>query len=175
MTHLESEPREGFTAVGRVLRPHALRGELRVEAFSPTARNIQRGRALYIGGVRRVVQEARSDRGAWILKLGGLTDRNAVEGLRGKLLETPDAEVVRDDDESYFVHELLGLRVVTTGGDEVGTIAEVISTGANDVWAVRGEQGEVLVPAIGDVVVSIDLSQGEAIITPLMGMLDNSK
>jgi 16S rRNA processing protein RimM len=175
VTNVENEPREGFTAVGRVLRPHGLRGEVRVEAFSPSARNIQRGRPVYISGVRRVVQEARNDRGAWILKLGGLTDRNAVEGLRGKLLETPDTEVMRDDDESYFVHELLGLRVVTTTGEELGTIAEVISTGANDVWAVRGERGEVLVPAIGDVVVSIDLSEGEAIITPLMGMLDNSK
>jgi 16S rRNA processing protein RimM len=172
---METEPREGFTAVGRVLRPHALRGELRVEAFSPSARNIQRGRPVYLDGVRRIVLEARNDRGAWILKLGGLTDRNAVEGLRGKLLETPDAEVIRDDDESYFVHELIGLRVSTTDGDELGAIAEVMPTGSNDVWVVRGTRGETLVPAIGDVVVRVDLGERRAIITPLMGMLDNSK
>ncbi len=172
---METEPREGFTAVGRVLRPHALRGELRVEAFSPTARNIQRGRPVYLDGVRRVVQEARSDRGAWILKLGGLTDRTAAEQLRGKLLETPDAEVVRDDDESYFVHELIGLQVVTTEGDELGRITEVMPTGANDVWVVRQARGEVMVPAIAEVVREVKLAEGVAIITPLMGMLDNSK
>jgi len=172
---MDTEPREGFTAVGRVLRPHALRGELRVEAFSPTARNIQRGRPVYLDGVRRVVQEARSDRGAWILKLSGLTDRTAAEGLRGKLLETPDTEVVRDDDESYFVHELIGLRVVTTEGEELGRIAEVMPTGANDVWVVRDAGAEVMVPAIGGVVQAVKLDEGLAIITPLMGMLDNSK
>jgi len=172
---METEPREGFTAVGRVLRPHALRGEVRVEAFSPTARNIQRGRPVYLDGVRRIVLEARNDRGAWILRLGGLTDRNAVESLRGKLLETPDSEVLRDDDESYFIHELIGLRVSTTQGEELGSIVEVTPTGSNDVWVVRGERGDVLVPAIGDVVVSIDISAGQAFITPLVGMLDNSK
>lgn len=172
---METEPREGFTAVGRVLRPHALHGELRVEAFSPTARNIQRGRPVYLDGVRRVVQEARSDRGAWILKLGGLTDRTAAERVRGKLLETPDTEVLRDDDESFFIHELIGLRVVTTDGAELGHILEVMPTGANDVWVVRGSDGDIMVPAIAEVVQEVSLADGLAIITPLMGMLDNSK
>lgn len=172
---MDREPRAGFTAVGRVSRPHALHGEVRVEAFSPTARNIQRGRAVYVAGVRRVVLEARSDRGAWVLKLGGVTDRNAAENLRGQLLETPDAEVVRDDDDSYFVYELVGLRVFTVAGEELGTITDVMPTGSNDVWVVKGERGEILVPAIGDVVERIDVGRGEAFITPLMGMLDNSK
>ncbi|HKS91966.1 MAG TPA: ribosome maturation factor RimM [Tepidiformaceae bacterium] len=172
---MDTEPREGFTAVGRVLRPHALRGELRVEAFSPTARNIQRGRPVYLDGVRRVVQEARSDRGAWIVKLGGLTDRTAAERARGKLLEAPDAEVIRDDDESFFVHELIGLRVVTGEGREIGRIAEVMPTGANDVWVVRGAHGEMMVPAVAEVVREVKTAEGLVIITPLMGMLDNSK
>jgi 16S rRNA processing protein RimM len=172
---MDTEPREGFTAVGRVLRPHALRGELRVEAFSQTARNIQRGRPTYLDGVRRIVQEARNDRGAWIVRLGGITDRTAAEHARGKLLEVPDAEVIRDDDESYFVHELIGLRVVTDTGQELGTIGDVISTGANDVWVVRGSNGELMVPAIADVIERVDTAAGVVIITPLVGMLDNSK
>lgn len=172
---MDTEPREGFTAVGRVLRPHALRGELRVEAFTPTARNIQRGRPIYLDGVRRIVQDARSDRGAWIVRLGGITDRTAAENLRGKLLETPDAEVIRDDDESYFVHELIGLRVQTTEGHELGSIGEVMATGANDVWVVRGPAGETMVPAIAEVIDRVDISAGVVIITPLDGMLDNPK
>lgn len=172
---MDTEPREGFTAVGRVLRPHALRGELRVEAFSPTARNIQRGRPVYLDGVRRIVQEARSDRGAWIVKLGGLTDRTAAERVRGRLLEAPDAEIIRDDDESFFVHELIGMHVVTDGGREMGRIVEVMPTGANDVWVVRGDDGDLMVPAIAEVVREVKVAEGLVIITPLMGMLDNSK
>lgn len=152
--------------MGRVLRPHALKGELRVAAFSPTARNIQRGRPVYLAEVRRVVLRARKDREAWILKLEGLDDRTDVEGMRGELLETPDREVLRDDDESYFVHEIIGLRVVTTEGIELGIVTEVLQSGAADVYVVRGTAGETLLPAIGDVVERIDLAAGTMTVRP---------
>ena len=169
------EPRSGHTAVGRVLRPHALAGELRVSPFSATARNLQRGRPVFVGGVRRVILRARQDRDAWILKLEGLQDRASVEALRGELLELPDSEVIRDDDESYFVHELIGLQAVTPEGVELGVIAEVLQSGAADVYVVRHPGGELLVPAIGEVVRSISPSEGRVVITPLPGMLDESK
>jgi 16S rRNA processing protein RimM len=161
--------------VGRVLRPHGLAGELRVSAFSPTARNLQRGRPVFLAGVRRVIMRARLDREAWILKLEGLSGRDEVETLRGELLEVPDREVVRDDDESYFVHEIVGLRVVTASGRELGTVRDVIQTGANDVYVVDGPAGEVLVPAISDVIEAIDISGGVMRITPLAGMLDETE
>lgn len=169
------EPRTGYTAVGRVLRPHALRGEIRVSPFSPTARNLQRGRPVYVGGVRRVVMRARLDRDAWILKLEGLEDRQEIEALRGELLETPDGEVIRDDDESFFVHELVGLRVQTGDGREVGVVSDVLQSGAADIFVVKGPEGELLVPAIADVISSISLRDGVIIITPLPGLLDESK
>lgn len=175
VTSTPREPREGFTAVGRVLRPHALRGEIRALAFSPSAMNLQRGRTVFLGGVRRTVLRARPDREAWIIQLSGVTDRAEVEALRGELLEAPDAEVLRDDDESYFVHELMGLRVVTTDGLELGTIGDVITTGANDVYVVNGPGGEVLVPVISDVIEEIDIAGGLVCITPLAGMLDESQ
>ena len=161
--------------MGRVLRPHALRGEIRVSPFSPTARNLQRGRSVYAGGIRRVVLQARQDRDAWILKLEGLEGRQQIEALRGELLETPDAEVIRDDDESFFVHELIGLRVVTADGREVGVVEDVLQSGAADVYVVKRLAGELLVPAIADVVSSVSLRDGTIIITPLPGMLDESK
>ena len=165
----------GYTAVGRVLRPHALRGELRVSPFSPTARNLQRGRAVYVGGVKRVVLRARLDRDAWILELEGLKDRQQVEALRGELLEAPDGEVIRDDDESYFVHELIGLRVLSEDGQAIGVVDDVLQSGAADVYVVKTPTGELLVPAIADVISRISLRDGTILITPLPGMLDESK
>ncbi len=158
-----------------MLRPHALRGEIRALAYSATARNLQRGRPVYLAGVRRVVERARADQDQWILKLNGLSHRNDVEALRGELLEAADNDVLRDDDESYFVHELIGLRVVTTDGRDLGAISEVLQTGANDVYVVKGERGETLVPVIGEVIEVIDVSGGLVSITPLPGMLDESK
>ncbi len=158
-----------------MLRPHALKGELRVSPFSPTARNLQRGRTVYLGAVKRVVLRARLDREAWILELEGLKDRAQVEALRGELLETPDAEVIRDDDESYFVHELIGLRVLAQDGSEFGVVKDVLQSGAADVYVVKTPDGELLVPAIADVITSISLRDGAIIITPLSGLLDESK
>ncbi len=144
-------------------------------AFSATARNLQRGRPVYLGGERRTVEQARPDQDQWILKLSGLTTRTMVEGFRGELIEAADGDVLRDDAESYFVHELIGLRVVTEDGRELGRVAEVIHTGANDVYVAAGEGGEVLIPAIGEVVERIDVSAGLMVITPLPGMLDESR
>jgi 16S rRNA processing protein RimM len=120
--------------------------------------------------VRRVVLRARKDREAWILKLEGLDDRTEVESMRGELLETPDREVLRDDDESYFVHELIGLRVLTDAGAELGNITDVLQSGAADVYVVRAAVGETLLPAIGEVIERIDLVSGTMTVRPQAGL-----
>ncbi|MEO8538483.1 MAG: ribosome maturation factor RimM [bacterium] len=169
------EPRPGYTAVGRVLRPHALKGEMRVLVYSSTARNIQAGRPVYLEGVRRTVERARPDHEQWILKLSGIGDRTTVERLRAELIEAADNDVLRDDDESFFLHELIGLKVVTTGGEDLGVVVEVLQSAGNDVYVVHGGRGEVLVPVIASVIERIDVSAGVISITPLAGMLDESK
>jgi 16S rRNA processing protein RimM len=145
-------------------------------AFSPSARNLQRGRPVYLGGVRRTVLRAREDREAWIVQLEGLTDRTAAEGYRGELLEAADTDVLRDDDESYFIHELIGLRVETAAGIVVGELVDVMQPGANDVYVVRRpDGGEVMVPAIADVIDEIDTRGRVMRITPLPGLLDETQ
>lgn len=118
---------------------------------------------------------ARQDRDAWILKLEGLEGREQIEALRGELLETPDSEVIRDDDDSYFVHELIGLRVATGSGIDVGVVQDILQSGAADVYVVKTPAGELLIPAIAEVVSSISLREGVIVITPLAGLLDESK
>ena len=168
------EPREGYTAVGRVGRPHGLRGEMRVAAFAAGAPNLRAGRALLLGGVEVRIGTVRPSGDAWIVAASPITDRATAERFRGYLLEAPDDEIVREAEDSYFVHELIGLRVRTTEGTELGQISEVLQPGANDVYVVRTGTGELLVPAIGGVVVEIDLPVGVMVITPLADWLDGS-
>jgi len=169
------EPREGYTAVGRVLRAHGLGGEMRVQSFSASGVNVQAGRVVYLDGVRREVRRNREDKDAWVLQLAGIGDRTAAESYRGALLEVPDEDVERESEDSYFVHELIGLRVVTAEGEELGTIDDVLQPGANDVYVVHGPRGEILVPVISDVIDRVDVRGGVVVITPLAGMLDESK
>ena len=130
---------------------------------------------MYLDGARRTVERSRQDGDQWILQLAGLSHRNAVEGYRGELLEAADSEVLRDDDESFFVHELIGLKVVTVEGEELGVVTEVLQPGGNDVYVVAGPRGEVLVPAVGEVIDRIDVSAGLIAITPLPGMVDETE
>ena len=151
-------------AVGRVLRPHGNAGELRVQAFNPELPNLQSGGDVYVLGARRRIERVREDRGQVLVRLEGLGRRGAVEEMRGALLEVAEEELVRDPDE-HFVYELVGLEVVTEGGRSLGHVSEVLSTGANDVYVVKGPSGETLLPAISSVVEAVDVAGGRLFIT----------
>lgn len=142
--------------------------------FTSGAPNLQAGRPIYLRGERMRVRRARHDRDGWILLLDRLKTRAEAEALRGELVECKDSDVLREDEDSYFVYELIGLRVVTTGGRDLGTVAEVLQPGANDVYVVRDGSRDLLVPAIAEVVEGIDVRAGLITITPLPGMLDES-
>lgn len=168
---MPQEPREGFTAIGRVIRPHGLKGEVRVFSFNPAAPNLVPDTTVHIGERTYELGEVRDTRDAWIVELRGLRDRDDVEELRGQLVEVPDS-AIRPEEGAYFLHDLIGLRVLLPDGSELGTISEVLQPGANDVYVVKGPRGEHLIPAIGDVVGEIDLAAGTVGITPLPGMLN---
>lgn len=140
--------------------------------FQPGAPNLQRGCRVHIADRVFTVTAARLDREAWLLTLDLIHNREEGEALRGSLIEAPDEVVRRVDDESYFLHELIGLEVVTDTGERLGKVTDVLQPGANDVYVVQGPRGELLIPAIADVVQAIDVSGGEIRITPLAGLLD---
>jgi 16S rRNA processing protein RimM len=104
------------------------------------------------------------------LKLAGIDDRTAAEAMRGALVRVPIEQAVELPPGSYFWHEIVGLRVQDTRGRALGTVAEVLATGSNDVYVVRDERRELLIPAIKDVVREIDLEQGRILIELLPGL-----
>ena len=94
------------------------------------------------------------------MALTGIGSREQVEDIRGALLEVADTELERADDESYFLHELVGLRVETSDGEALGVVTEVLQPGANDVYVVATPNGELLLPAIDEVIRRIDVAAG---------------
>ena len=75
------------------------------------------------------------------------------------------------EQDEYYEYQIIGLAVWTTGGEYLGTVDEVISTGANDVYVVRGEEREILIPAIEDVVLEINLAQGRMVVELMEGLI----
>ena len=104
------------------------------------------------------------------MKLEHLDSLMEAEKYRGaEILIVEDA--LKDDDE-YFWHELIGLRVYLNTGRYIGTIEHILATGSNDIYVVRDGESESLIPAIHDVVVEIDLKDRKMVIVEMEGLLN---
>jgi 16S rRNA processing protein RimM len=106
-----------------------------------------------------------------IVQLADVTSPAAAAGLFGELLYVRRDEAATLPRGSYFEHEVVGLRVETAAGRELGTVAEILRTGANDVYVVRGNLGEVLIPAVRHVVRRVDLPGGRIVVELIPGLL----
>jgi 16S rRNA processing protein RimM len=165
--------------VGRVVRVHGITGELVVDVRTddPDARfapgTALRGRAKDGPERRYTVDSARPHGGRLLVRLDGVADRNAADALRGTVfvVDSRDLPPIEDPDE-FYDHQLEGLQVVTTAGDQVGTVAEVLHTAAGELLSVRTEEGEVLVPFVSAIVTSVSLAEQTIEIDPPEGLLE---
>ncbi len=166
-----------YLDVGRIVAPFGLAGEVRVMPLTDFPERFAEMKSVLVGESRRRyrILHARSARGQVLLKLRGVDDANAAEALRGEILRVPIAEAVALGDDQYFWYQIIDLEVVTTDGQSLGKIVDIIKTGANDVYVVRGVRGELLIPAIEDVVREVDLAAGRMVVELLPGLVDDSK
>ena len=111
-----------------------------------------------------------------LLKLKGIDTREAAIAQRYVYVYVPESEAACElPPGEYFVHQIVGLQVLTTAGEDLGTVEEVLSTGANDVYVVPGPRGEVLIPALKTVIRTIDLATGQLIVELPPGLLATAK
>ena len=150
--------------MGRVAAPWGVRGDLKVEPLTDFPERFRRGAALWLRGRRCEVERSRWSRGLVYLALSGIDSRDAAEELRGALLEVPENELTPLPEGQYYQFQVLGLEVRTPEGDLLGRLVEVLSTGANDVYVVRGGSKELLIPAIDDVVKEVDVAGGRLVV-----------
>ena len=152
-----------YLAVGKLRRPHGVRGEIRMEVLTDFPERLQPGTTVYVGP-RRLALRIRSVR--WhgdflLLTFEGYPDRDRVGLLRNMLVTVPAASLPPLDEGELYYHQILGLKVVTDEGEDLGTVTEIMETGANDVFVVTDAAGhEVLLPDIEEVVLEIDPEAG---------------
>jgi len=160
-------------AVGVINAPWGLKGHVKVTPLTSNPDRLNRGAVLLVRGEPRRVLDHVEPYGYPMLLFEGYRDRTAAESLRGELIEIDEADLTPLPPGEHYVHDLLGLEVVTAGGEAVGRVEEVLQTGANDVYVVsRPGRRDALIPAIPDVVLKVDVSGGRMTIEPLPGLLD---
>lgn len=168
-TDVNDEPR--YLVVGQVVKPHGVRGEVAVEIMTDFPRRFALLDKVYLEGKAFALENFRLHKGRALLKLAGCDDRRAAEDLRGKLVQIPVGEAMPLGKDEYYVHQIMGLKVWTTEGELLGQVSEVLSTPANDVYVVWGEGQEMLIPAIEDVVVKVDLAERKLVVEPIEGLI----
>ncbi len=163
-----------FLEAGKIVTTHGIRGEVKVMPYTDTPELLCEFDRLFIGKAHDEINvvRARVFKSTVIMKLEGIDTPEAAEKLRNKLLYMHRDDLELDDD-TYFIQDLIGLEVSDADSGKVyGKIADVMQTGANDVYVIKGDEREYLVPAIADVVVFTDIDGGTMTIRPLEGLFD---
>lgn len=168
---------EQYLRVGVVTAPHGVRGEVKV---FPTTDDVKRFKKLThvildTGREKKEmeIEQVKLVKNLVVLKFRGLDDRDAAEALRQKELLVPREEAVPLAPDENYIGDLIGLSVLTDEGESLGILTDVMETGANDVYCVKMESGkELLLPAIRQCILNVDLERQEMTVHLLPGLLD---
>jgi 16S rRNA processing protein RimM len=164
--------------VGRIVACQGVRGFVRMVCFNaPPTPQVAAARTFHLErpgepAVSHPVTATRALRRDLLVKFAHVETRTAAERMVGMLVSVPEDVLPEPGTGEFYYYEIVGFHVRTTGGAEVGSVVETIDTGSNDVWVVRTNEREILIPVIADVVRRIDRRTRTVIIEPLDGLLD---
>ena len=164
-------PRDELLAVGRITRAHGVRGEVAVFVLTEVEARFHPGARLLLGDGRALTVEASRPHGHRLLvKFRQVADRTAAEALRGQVMLVRSTDSPPAPEGAFWIHQVVGLDVVTEEGRELGRVREVLQNPANDLWVTEGPSGELLIPALRDVIVEVDLDAGRAVVRDIEGL-----
>ena len=160
--------------VGKVTRTHGLKGELKFYPSEQNSATVQSGQRVCLGEIQLKIESVRGVKSPFIIKLGGINNIEAAKSFAGH-----EVRVAREDFEplpegEFYRFEIEGLNVFNDTGKYYGVIEEIVETGSNDVYVVRGEGKEWLIPMIDSVVQTIDLEQGKLIFHCVEGLFEDT-
>ncbi len=163
--------------VGRVTGAHGLKGALRFRPDNPESDTLEQVARVFLeraGEAREFRLTAMTQLNATTrrITLESVTDVNAAESLKGAVVMIATEDVPAAKPGEFYYYEAIGCEVFLTDGSRLGTIEEIFSNGAQDIWVVRDSEREVLVPVIEDVVKAMDLAARRVTIEPIPGLLD---
>ncbi len=166
---------DSWIEAGAIVRPHGIKGEviadLKRDLLELVTENMEiRTTATKGGESYLLVERAREHHGRLIVKFRDVESVEAAEGLRGSTLWMTRGEIGALGDDRWFVQDILGIEVVTDEGERLGTLAEVMHMPANDVYVVRGDGGEILLPATEEVVREVDVEAGRMVVHLIEGL-----
>lgn len=171
-----------YLILGEILRPHGVRGEVRMKIITDYPERLKQMNAVYLGkdpysdDIRKIdLISARLHQQYVLLTFKNYNDRDKADELRGLFVMIDLENAVPLEDGEYYLFELIGLNVQTHDGIPLGTLKEILETGANDVYIIDSPKyGELLVPAHDETLVSIDFDDKVITVKLPEGLLPSS-
>ncbi|MFK8197760.1 ribosome maturation factor RimM [Aerococcaceae bacterium zg-1292] len=168
--------------IGRIVNTFGIRGQVKVIADTdfPEER-FKAGSSLYLLKDNQVIETltvaaAQLHKGTYLVSFENYTNINQVEPFKNLWLAIDASQQQPLSEDEFYHHQIIGLNIVTTEGEVLGKVKEILSLGSNDVWVVKRIQPntkDALIPYIDDVVKSVDLANATATIELMEGLIDD--
>ena len=176
---LQPPSKPEFLAVGKLRRPHGVRGEILMSVWTDFHEYLQPGVKVYVGEkhLHLTIRSVRWHNRNMLIAFEGCTDRDQAGEFRNQLVMTRADDLPSLPTGEFYTHQLIGMRVITNDENTfLGKLVEIIATGANDVYVVQPEEGpDILLPDIDSVILDIDLKGGEIRVHLIPGLLPDNK
>lgn len=164
----------GLLAIGKIVGLHGLKGEVKflpyagVEDFTWSSVTFQSGAKLR----ELEVLKARTNKNIFLLTVDGFNSRDDSAELVGSEVLIAKSELSENEPGEYYLFELIGLDVYSEDGDRVGSVTGIMPTAGNDLLQVAGTTGEVLIPAIEEFMIEVDVANGKIVVRLLEGLVE---
>lgn len=171
MAQVSEEPE--YLVVGEIVGTFGIKGEVKLRPETEFPERFKPGALVWLGAEKseREIETARFHHPHFLLKFKGVETANDAEPLVGEVVYIPAAQATPLEEGQFYHYQLVNLEVITDKGLDLGRVTDILTTGANDVFVVNGDLGEILIPATKEVVKSIRPDEGKIIITPIEGLI----
>jgi 16S rRNA processing protein RimM len=164
-------------ALGRLVNTHGVRGEMRLLPHAFPCPTLRKGLVVSLQGktgpaCQYILESVRSHAPFILVKFQGVNSLDQARALRDAVIAVEKDLLPPLQEGEFYYYQVIGLNVLTTAGEPVGTVAEVFFSGGHDVWVVRQGKKEYLIPVTDEIVRAIDIPGGQAVIEPMPGLLE---
>jgi len=161
-----------YVTIGKVLAPWGIKGKIKVAVTTDFPQRFTPSLKVYINQQPMTIDSSEWHKGKLVIKLNAIDSMEKAQKLRGQTIDIPGSQLQPLPEGQYYLFQIIGLEVRTTRGELLGVVTEILTAESNDTYVVSGDRGEILIPAINDVVKSIDLDAGHMVIEPIEGLLN---
>ncbi len=167
---------EQLMEIGQIVNTYGIKGFLKVVPYTDDIKRFEKLKSIYIQTKKSletvIIEEVKYAKNLVLLKIKGIDNINDAEIYKNCYIKIDRSDAVELPEDSYFIIDLIGIKVYTDEGEALGDIIDVFPTGANDVYVVKNELGkQVLLPAIGDVIKNVDIKNKKMVVHLIEGLV----